>query len=129
IASNAIFISSTGLASSFFDGDDFLAFVGPARQTGVVREFRLVALGANGEALGTDLDLCRSPLVAPRLRMLVFGVRHETLPSCAPDDQDATSPSGIHATPPTGDLEAGRTHRCRHRGPVRTGDTIPGSPL
>src|SRR5438445_13886144 len=109
---------STGLASGFFDGDDFLTFVGPAVQTGVVREFRLVALRADREAAGTDLDLRRPPPVAPRLRMLAFGIRHETLPSCTSDDQDATCPSGIHAAPPTGYLEAGRTHRCRRGGPA-----------
>src|SRR6266508_1647662 len=67
-------------SSRFFDRDDFLALVRAARQAGVVRPFRLMALGTDGQTLSADFDLGRPSFVTASLRMLMFGIRHSVLP-------------------------------------------------
>src|SRR2546425_9840581 len=63
-----------------FDRDDFLALVGSARQTGIVRGLGLMTLRAYRQTLSANFDLRRATLVAPRLGMFMFGIRHRILP-------------------------------------------------
>src|SRR5574341_504991 len=61
--------------SGFLDRDDFHSLVGTAIQAGVMRELRLVALGAYRETRRGDL-LMRPALVPPRSGQLMFWIRH-----------------------------------------------------